>query len=208
MRLNQKNRRQILVSVLEHKYKSKVKNLEIKSAKISKKVYESFFDKDKEKIFSKMPEEWKCKTNGLHVILTNGFNSFVDFSGKVKVKFVTVGRSNWNSTYHNLSKVEQVWWEVPKGFDTFNSKRFKISEELSEELLKLEQEVDTLNEEVRAAANKLKATLESMTSVKMLLQAWPEMKPFTDELVVVTKSKATVPAIARSELNTLFGLPV
>lgn len=78
---------------------------------------------------------------------------------------------------------------------------------LAEEFRDLQVEQEALVAEVEKAQRTMKATLESVTTVKKLIEVWPEVEEFAKHYLESGERKAILPAIPRAELNKALGLP-
>lgn len=73
--------------------------------------------------------------------------------------------------------------------------------DMCDNFFKEEARIKEISESVRA---NVRATVESVTTVKKLLELWPEAA----ELLPETESKgAALPVVQRDQLNTMIGLP-
>lgn len=95
----------------------------------------------------------------------------------------------------------------PSKFKGQCMKVYDASHPLAEEFRNLQVEQEALVAEVEKAQRTMKATLESVTTVKKLIDVWPEVEEFARPYLYNGERKAILPAIPRAELNAALGLP-
>ena len=78
---------------------------------------------------------------------------------------------------------------------------------LVEEFLQLQNEFKELREEIENAKRTAQGALDSVSTVKKLIEVWPEVEEFAKHYLVDGERKAVLPAIPRDRLNTILNLP-
>lgn len=76
---------------------------------------------------------------------------------------------------------------------------------LAQQFYDLEAEEKAIDEAKSSLRAQLKGTLSKFTTVKRLLDAWPEVKELLPDRL--PEAKPTLPAVRTEELNALIGLP-
>ncbi len=76
---------------------------------------------------------------------------------------------------------------------------------LAQQFYALEAEEKALNDERATLSAQVRGALSKFTSVKRLLDAWPEAKELLPDRL--PEAKPTLPAVRTEELNALIGLP-
>lgn len=95
----------------------------------------------------------------------------------------------------------------PSKFRGVCAKVYAATHPLSEEFHNLQVEQEALVAEIERAQRTTKSTLESVTTVKKLIEVWPEVEEFAKQYLDNGERKAVLPAIPRAELNSQLGLP-
>lgn len=86
-------------------------------------------------------------------------------------------------------------------------KVYEATHPLSEEFRNLLVEETALVAEIERAQRTTKANLGSVTTVKKLIDVWPEVEEFAKHYLDNGERKAVLPAIPRADLNAQLGLP-
>lgn len=72
---------------------------------------------------------------------------------------------------------------------------------------KLKNDWDDLHSEIREAAATARGAMDSVSTVKKLIEVWPEVETLATKYLEDGERKAILPAIPRAQLNTLLDLP-
>jgi hypothetical protein len=83
-------------------------------------------------------------------------------------------------------------------------KQYEATHDLAERFAALEQRWSQLEADIRAAQRAARAAMDSVTTVKRLIEVWPEVAPFVQHY---ENKPNTLPAVPRSDLNVALGLP-
>ena len=86
-------------------------------------------------------------------------------------------------------------------------KVYDATDPIAQEHMELTRDLEDFQAEVRAAKRAAKVAMESVTTVKKLIEVWPEVEEFAKDYLVNGERKAILPAIPRAELNAKLGLP-
>lgn len=95
----------------------------------------------------------------------------------------------------------------PSKFRGQCAKVYDHAHPLTEEFNNLTVEQEQLVADIEKAQRVTKATLESVTTVKKLIDVWPEVEEFAKHYLDNGERKAVLPAIPRADLNAQLGLP-
>lgn len=106
--------------------------------------------------------------------------------------------------YVGIERNERKHRRVPNKHMGRCVKVYAQDHRLSARWTELREQLEALKTEISNTRTQLDAALQSVTTTKALLTAWPEIAPF----VPAANSSAKVPAIRKKELNTILDLPV
>lgn len=86
-------------------------------------------------------------------------------------------------------------------------KVYDATDPIAQAYMELTRDLEDLQSEMRAARLSAKTAMESVTTVKKLIEVWPEVEEFAKHYLHNGERKAILPAIPRAELNAQLGLP-
>lgn len=87
------------------------------------------------------------------------------------------------------------------------SKQYEATSKLAEEYEALKREQQDLCEEISAAKRTASAAMNSVSTVKKLIEVWPEVEEFAKSYLVEGERRAVLPDIPRDKLNAALNLP-
>lgn len=86
-------------------------------------------------------------------------------------------------------------------------KVYDATDPIAQAHMELVRDLEDLQSEMRAAKLSAKTAMESVTTVKKLIEVWPEVEEFAKHYLDNGERKAILPAIPRAQLNQALGLP-
>jgi len=86
-------------------------------------------------------------------------------------------------------------------------KQYEAGHPMEKRLTDLKGEASDFETEVTRATKTAEAAMNSVTTVKKLIEVWPEVEEFARPYLVNGEQRAILPAIPRAELNAKLGLP-
>lgn len=107
---------------------------------------------------------------------------------------------NGNEDYYGEAK-EVYKSPVPDGY----SINYAADHKFTKEFLSIEGDCDVTKGKREGIATQVRATIHQFTTIKKLLEAWPEAKDLLPSKI--EESKANLPAVQVKDLNCLIGLP-
>ena len=176
-RLTKDMRNVILSRLMKHAFDDREKQLKVDEHALGDDVYGDLYPARLLKKMRALPDGFLRKSSGLRVC----------FGGqRVNVSF---GATRLIAEAHDT-------YEGVKSYDA--------SDDLSVRHLELDGRRRALDEDEGRAKSAAKAALDSCTTVKNLLEVWPEAEPFVRDF---TTSRAVVAlTVSVDELNNQFGL--
>lgn len=122
------------------------------------------------------------------------------------------GLSNWSLT-EDMRKAG-IKFQTDRGDKPFPRlyrsqvvKQYPGDHPLVIEYQKLMDEWNDLHAAIREAGLTARGAMDSVTTVKKLIEVWPEVETLAREYLEEGERKAILPAIPRAQLNTLLDLP-
>lgn len=174
IRLTNEMRSRIAKAVLEHRFGPEEKEIELDRKKLGSLVYDTLYDKFTQGLMAELPEGWLPTQCADHVY----------FAGQwVSVEFGEPRRFLYEE--FNTSPKFGADDPVSKLFESIESRKYKLREARGE------------------ASAKVNGLLSEATTVKKLLEIWPEVEPF----IPPATAPVHLPAVPRAEVNALLGLP-
>lgn len=180
MRLTKELRKRIKDQIIEHRFNDDKSKLDQKKDKFALKVYTTVFSKKERELLVSLPEGWTTKLSSFQV--------------------------NLGGETHRFYLSEKLIF--PGGYSNYSTvKAYDGSHALSEEKAKLICEKQNFNAEVNSAKADINAILTSVSTIKRLKEAWPEITTIVDNLAPEEKI-ANFPAVRMQDLNKSLKLPV
>lgn len=199
VRLNSSIRDYVIRALLNKKFvkqdlgEQKLAETEKSAAEVSAKLaYEAAFTKDTRKILTEAAPGMFPFASSARIRIENSPGNYYD-------KDFTFGENKpvpFRNSYHGGNQFAAV---IPG--DHPLAKALKAWEEAKKELEIAQQQ---LREEKSATRRKLETVINSVTTVKRLVEVWPEVQEFLPE--VVSGNDGGVPAVLIADLNKEFGL--
>lgn len=180
VRLTESMRDSILVQLMNHRFEKERKAIKNRENEIGLSIYRAAYDAKTSKQMNSLPEGWLPVTNSVRFSVS-GYSHSVSLMDCVRVPMADHHRTilRLNGEDDRAVKYQQ----------------FRVDENA---LRKAE-------EECKAEA---KRVLHQCSTVASLLKAWPEIKPFVDELELGEVDAKKLPAVIPADLNKKLALPV
>ena len=179
VRITESIRTAITHRLLDHRFEKERKALLRRENDLALKFYRAIYSAPDRKAMEAVPPGWMLVTTRI-LITVNRYGYELKLANALPVPIVDQGKR------HNVSQIKggEALAEV---FEAFRKAK-----------------VDYENE-AKALREKTVSTLAGFNTVKSLLGAWPEIKPFVDQLGY-SEQKKQLPATIPAELNTSLGL--
>jgi hypothetical protein len=177
IRLNQRMRDVILLRLMKHAFGEREKQLKEDEFFLGKDVYDDLYPNALRRKMRALPDGFLRKSSGLTVVFA-GQRANVSFDGFRPI-------ANDHDSYQG-------------------AKSYDASDELSVRYFEIEASARLLKEERDRARSMAKATLDACNTIKVLLELWPEAKPFVADF---TSSKPVLAlTVSIKDLNSQLGL--
>jgi hypothetical protein len=202
-RLNTEIREDILRDLLRHKFSEEYVELVCRRAALAKRMHDRTYAKIAGQM-NQLPEGWLPTSKSVTVKFGESYTS-LNFNGEWPARYST--QVHW--------ACQPVGWNNPhvqRRIRASDNDRCMMvldaDDKDSEEFHELEQWTKSLQDRVQYARKQIWAALSKVYTVRQLLEAWPEVKPFVKDLAPTKPKEPSVPQLAVAELNSLAGLPV
>lgn len=195
-RLTNHMRETIVNRVIQDRFEADHKALERDRAELALACYNEHYPQTVRDRMAALPDGWLPTDND------------------IVVKFGTEDRGYtrlcFNGYSHNHRLVHEMPEEIVKRFTETDAQKgclMSLAQDhgLTVEFLKQRDEQEELDEATRKARSGVKSILNSSTTVKKLLEIWPEVLPYLGDLAPAPPPK--VPAVKVEELNAQLRLP-
>jgi len=200
-RLTNPIRDSLMNSLLKRAFKKRGTDLIKRCADYADRLYRDAMGKDLAQIDA-LPDGWLQTDDGVKVQLGAEIKQ-VHFVG-------TLGSYGLPDIFRNAGIVElsdKKWRRFPSKLKGQVTKQYPGDHALVEEFQKLDNEWNELTGEMERAKRVAMAAMNSVSTVKKLINVWPEVEEFAKHYLEDGERKAILPAIPRDQLNTLLNLP-
>lgn len=198
-RLNAKVRDRIREIVINNRFKGDYEQLVTDKATFAQTVYTDAYTKPNAKGLQDLPKGWLPERGYAKYVFAGEF-TYVAFSGGWRANYVgTNPFSSWFAEPAEVLKriLDKDLNATVAQYDGLHA--------LSKQFASLKGRESDLLTQIKKTDKTVAAQLGGVNTVKQLLEQWPEVAPFLDELGFDPKSRQ-VPVINRTELNDLLGL--
>jgi len=178
VRLTNFIREQILAAVLKHAFEAREKDLKERKQAFAKEIYNDIYPPKVRAAMAALPEGFLPTSDYLKVSFEGGSYTRVDFGESLPIA---------NDHMYSAAKV------------------YPPEHPFTARFIALDREEKDLKREKDEAKNNAKAVLESVTTVKKLIDVWPEIETFARPYAAESTSRAV--ALPVRELNARLGLP-
>lgn len=174
--LTQGHRHKILERILNHAFGERKKKIQEKEYKLADQAYKKLYSEELRKKMEALPEGFLSTTQSIQI--------------------------NLGGQWHYLAFRNE---ERRRAAQDYNLRRLDIpvGDALGAEIYDWLRDEKQLKEEQEAALNNARAVLKSATTLKSLLDKWPEIEEFTKDI----RPKVTALAVPMHKLNRVLDLP-
>lgn len=192
-RLTNDIRNSIVMDLLRHRFKDRIEALYADRAALAQAIYEEAFSAEHRKKMAALPEGWLAEVSSINARLGAEYCSY-DFSGSLY--------GDINTIVSNTKK-EVRRFPYSRRNDCVVS--FDATHKLAAESDRVNSERKSLSDDIEKAKRAAEAAVNAVSTVKRLVEVWPEVAPFAAEY---NTEKPQLPAVQTAQLNTMLGLPV
>lgn len=185
----------IVAGLLRHRFNLEQLAINEEQERINKRAaertqgaYEMVFTEAERKRLAEAPEGWYPEVDSVRVQVDGGKVEEVEFETSKRVPY----------------EVEDGGWRHITAIVSPDNHYFQVNREVADMREALDQRRQKLSEDKATLRNRAVAVIESVTTVKRLLEIWPELHDFLPE--ENAGPSGDVPAIMVSDLNEQFGL--
>lgn len=200
-RLTNPIRDSLMNSLLKRAFKKRGEDLIKRCVDYADRLYRDAMGKDLAQI-SALPDGWLQTDDDIKVQLGAEIKQ-VHFTG-------TLGNWGLPDVFRNAGITENTdrkWQRFPTKLKGQVVKQYPGDHKLVEEFQQLDSEWNDLKAEMERAKKVAMAAMNSVSTVKKLIDVWPEVEEFAKHYLEDGERKAILPAIPRDQLNTLLNLP-
>lgn len=189
-------REEIVKAVVRHRFSEPAMAIVRRRAALAAKVYDDLYSPADQKKMAALPNGWLPEGDDLYAQFGVGGYDRIAFSG---------------ATYGNLAKVIAEPLESHSRRFAFEhargrcSKSYEGTHALAIEHEAIASDQKALGEQIETATKQATAAVASATTVKRLIDLWPEIEPFA---VRYETERPPLPALPTDQLNAMFKLPV
>lgn len=192
-RLTNDIRTAITTAALAHRFADEVKALIDAKAEFAISVWEDLYRKSDRQKMEDLPAGWLVETDNIAVQL-GGSYSRLYFTGYTYGTFTKATKHRRDDRRRVLSK-----------HDGKCAKIYPHDHKLTSAYSALEARETDLKAAYETASRQMGAALGAVTTVKILIETWPEIAPFASRHET---DKPNLPALPTDQLNKILDLPV
>ena len=192
-------RESLLKKLLTRAFNARVNDLLDRRKAFAVKVYEDALGKDL-KLVKSLPDGWLPTDDDFKVQIAGQVQGLY-FSG-------SIGGCGLSSEFYACGvSADRIFKPFPNNKKQQVLKVFENNHPFSVEFTALVNETTDLKDEISKASRTAQAALDSVTTVKKLIEVWPEVEVFAKPYLEHGDRQAILPAIPRAALNTALNLP-
>lgn len=180
--------------LLVHRFRKEANDLFNANAELALCVYNDVYSEKDRKLMASLDDKWLPKSSDISVRFNDDSYVSLDFNGRVFGCLIGIADS-----------VEVVRRPVPYAHNRGCAKVYEAGHALQKRREKLQNRKVDLIERIKDAENQIRASLNSVTTIKRLIESWPEVAPFATKY---DKDSAKLPAIPAEKMNEILALPV
>jgi len=150
----------------------------------------------------KAEKKYKELVDGVIKEYTNRWSKDLEAMNKLPEGYFSSTNRAYYSYRNNNTGVTMPSIIIPDKYLQWNEKNVKLED--NKKLLKIYKEWQSLKESQREVRNEARSILASVTTVKRLIEAWPEVEPMIPK---ASKPTALMPLKSIENLNKLVPLP-
>lgn len=198
VRLTMSIKEQIERRLIRYRFAEEAQQLVADYAQLASDVYDDLYPEITRKKMEAMPKGWLPRVASVGAQFGESSSRYIQlsFDGKCYGEIAKAGGRDKEADYDSPRP-------VPYSDKDGCLKCYGVSDPLSERYSSLEERWTALEANIRAARRAAKSAMDQVTTLNRLIEVWPEIAPFTEGFA----NKTSLPAIPRSDLNGLLGLP-
>jgi len=188
----------ITKKVMIHRFREQADALVTDYAVLAADVYVDIYSEIERKRMDALPEGWLPTSEGVYVQFGEGGRNYhrLNFDGDLY---------SAGSRYASPRKDRMKRRVLAKHDGSRCMKVYDDQHELARRASDLRDRESEISKAADAAQRQIEAALRSASTIKRLVEMWPEIEPFAAEYV---DRPAPVPALPTEQLNRLLDLPV
>lgn len=192
-RLTTEIRNEIAKAALAHRFGDDVRKLTDKKAEFAASVYADIYSKANRQKMAELPDGWLFEAADIDIKFGVTFTR-LSFRGHISAPLS-------KATQYKRQDVVRIPAKDKSGC----VKAYEATHKLSAEHDRIEAEERSLRVSYSEAAKQIEAALASVSTIKRLVETWPEIAPFAARF---NDAKVNLPALPTEQLNKIFDLPV
>tara|TARA_R110000851_G_scaffold287513_3_gene441524 strand:+ start:2572 stop:3189 length:618 start_codon:yes stop_codon:yes gene_type:complete len=198
--LTKDRRKTILANVITHRFKADFLELYARRADLANLVYDNQYTEAQHELIAKCPNNWLSERAYTNAVF-GGSATTLDFNGQSLLDV-----EKWVRRFKELIYIQvgQVYKRVPN-LNYATCQTFSTGTEARELYDEVYAEEATLMETFGSTVVEAEAVLGSVTTIKKLLTAWPEIEDFIPQKFMTLKNNEV--ALVSSNLNNKLNLP-
>lgn len=199
-RLTTNIREALLKKLLKRAFGGQVQDLMERQSKFAVRLYEDALGKKDLALVNSLPKGWLPEDDDFKV----------QIAGTVQGIYLngTLNGYSIPSEFRDAgAECARIYLPFPNSKKQQVMKVYEAGHPLAEEFQAFCNETTDLKEKIGRAARTAKSAMESVTTVKKLIEVWPEVEEFAKDYLHDGERKAVLPMIPRTELNAALNLP-
>lgn len=208
LRIKADLRNSIVKAAFRHAFQDEFYVLRNAFANLAQEAYQDAFKHIMDKIQA-IPEDW-LKPCPRISIAVDGAVTQLDFTGH---RHYYLPYENDTATWYLRDSEREIrgHFAVPNsmsGCEHIPRINYEPDHPIAKKLQVLVEQEKDLISRMRTSLNSLDAMLRKHTTVKKLIESWPEIEELLVAVLPKTAPEVSLPAKTRQELNTLLDLPI
>lgn len=165
-------------------------------------VYQACFTEKEHKLMASLPKGWLVMDDDIKVQIAHEVQT-VHYSG--------TGGNSYLPSELSLAGAERKDARFPIPYNKYNGSPvvavFDADHPLRAKADELRNSRQDLIRAIQEATTATKKVLESVGSIKKLIEVWPEVEAFAKPYLTEGERRAILPMIPRDKINAMLGLP-
>jgi len=190
-------RERIAEALVQHRFNEPALAIIARRAALASKVYNDLYSPADQKKMAALPNGWLPEDDDISVQFGSGSNyTNIDFSGAVYGAIARVLKEPLDRTTRR----------VASSHVSGCARSYEPTHPFVAEYEALKADTAALVTEIETAERQAKSAIASASTVKRLIEMWPDIEPFAKDYQ--DETKPSLPALPTDQLNALFKLPV
>lgn len=197
-RLTNDLREKIAADILRHRFNEQVDELIADRAALAEAIYNDIYRKSDREKMEALPKGWLPEEVNIGVQFGASGSRYenIDFNGHIYGKL---------GALRTKRDDERVTRRVLHKHRTGCAKVYEETHKLAVRHQDIDARWSAMKAEYDAASRQTMAALASVSTIKRLLEAWPEVAPFA---LKYEDAPRQLPSVPTDKLNEMLGLPV